>query len=54
MEIAPSKTAIEVGALEALPEVIATLRQAAEAGELDEQLKVSPFVRPMKTKPTKV
>lgn len=38
------------GALEALPDVIATLRQAAEAGELDEQLKMSPFVRPVKAK----
>lgn len=54
MEIAPGKVSIEVGDITALPETLKTLREAIAAGELDEQLKVSPFVRPIpKTKPAK-
>lgn len=47
MEIAPGKVSIEVGDIAALPETLKTLREAIAAGELDEQLKVSPFVRPI-------
>lgn len=47
MEVAPGKVSIEVGDLEKLPETLKTLREAIVAGELDEQLKVSPFVRPI-------
>jgi hypothetical protein len=47
MEIAPGKVSIEVGVLEKLLETLKTLREAIAAGELDEQLKVSPFVRPI-------
>lgn len=47
MEIAPGKVSIEVGDITALPETLKTLREAIAAGELDEQLKVSPFVRPI-------
>jgi len=47
MEVAPGKVSIEVGLLEKLPETLKTLREAIAAGELDEQLKVSPFVRPI-------
>jgi hypothetical protein len=55
MEVAPGKVSIEVGAIEQLPETLKTLREAIAAGELDEQLKVSPFVRPIpKAKPAKV
>ena len=54
MEVAPDKVSIEVGDITALPEVLKTLREAIVAGELDEQLKVSPFVRPIpKAKGTK-
>jgi hypothetical protein len=54
MEIAPGKVSIEVGDITALPEVLKTLREAVAAGELDEQLKVSPFIRPIpKTKQSK-
>jgi hypothetical protein len=54
MEIAPGKVSVEVGDLTALPETLKTLREAVAAGELDEQLKVSPFVRPIpKAKATK-
>lgn len=47
MEITPGKFSVEVGDLAALPETLKTLRDAVAAGELDEQLKISPFVRPM-------
>jgi hypothetical protein len=48
MDIAEGKTAIEVGEMSDLPKVLDTLRQAIAAGELDEQLKKSPFVKPIK------
>lgn len=55
MEVAPGKVSIEVGQLEKLPETLKTLRDAIAAGELDEQLKISPFVRPIpKSKGAKV
>lgn len=47
MEIAPGKISVEVGDITALPEVLKTLRAAVAAGELDEQLKISPYVRPI-------
>lgn len=50
MEIAPGKQAIEVGKLANLPDVLSTVREAIESGELDEQLKVSPYVRPVPKK----
>lgn len=53
MEIAPGKTAIEVGYLKDLPDVLATIRQAVEAGELDDQLKASPYVKPVSKKAAK-
>lgn len=54
MEVAPGKVSVEVGELEKLPETLKTLREAIVGGELDEQLKVSPFVRPIpKAKPAK-
>lgn len=46
MEVAPGKVSIEVGDITVLPQTLKTLRAAIAAGELDEQLKVSPFVRP--------
>jgi hypothetical protein len=54
MEVAPGKLSIEVGGIEQLPETLKTLREAIVGGELDEQLKVSPFVRPIpKARPAK-
>ena len=54
MEVAPGKVSVEVGGIEQLPETLKTLREAIVGGELDEQLKVSPFVRPIpKSKPAK-
>lgn len=50
MEIAPGKLAIEVRQLANLPDVLSTVREAIENGELDEQLKVSPYVRPIPKK----
>ncbi|RZM23077.1 MAG: hypothetical protein EOO88_27340 [Pedobacter sp.] len=47
MEVAPGKVSIEVGDITALPETLQTLRTAIVAGELDDQLMVSPFVRPL-------
>jgi predicted exporter len=38
LEVEPGKPAVEVGKLEGLPEVLATLREAIVAGELDKQL----------------
>jgi hypothetical protein len=54
MELGEGKQSIEVGEIDKLPEVLKTLREAVIAGELDEQLKVSPFVRPIpNAKPSK-
>lgn len=38
IELSKGKTAVEVGAAKDLPAVLATLRQAVEAGELDAQI----------------
>lgn len=55
MEVAEGKASVEIGDIAALPETLKTLREAIAAGELDDQLKVSTFGRPLpKTKPAKV
>ena len=53
MELGNGKQSVEVGEIANLPDVLKTLREAVAAGELDEQLKVSPFVRPMPKKGAK-
>lgn len=53
MELAPGKTAIEVGQLSALPEVLDTIRQAVENGELDAQLNALASAIPVAKKATK-
>lgn len=40
LEIEPGKPAIEIGRIDHLPVVLATLREAIVAGELDERLKL--------------
>lgn len=47
MELADGKQSIEVGRLEDLPKVLETIRAAVAAGELDEQLKKSPYIKPV-------
>lgn len=53
MDLGDGKQSVEVGDIANLPEVLKTLRDAVAAGELDEQLKVSPFVRPLPKKGAK-
>src|SRR5690606_13016531 len=54
VELGEGKQSVEVGPIEKLPDVLRTLREAAIAGELDEQLKPTPFGRPLPKKGGKV
>ncbi len=47
MDLAEGKQSVEIGALDDLPKALETIRAAVAAGELDEQLKKSPYVRPV-------
>lgn len=54
VELGEGKQSVEVGPIDKLPDVLRTLREAAIPGELDEQLKPTPFGRPLPKKGGKV